>query len=168
MATGSEAVTEGAAKKDYIMEHLLDSAELHLPPPWHHLHLPHIELFGIDVSITRHVVMMWVAALILIVTFTVTTRRRGLVPSGLSNALEAIVQYIREEIAVPNIGKNEAARFMPFLLTVFFFIAGLELKREFVEGSLSRPADALVPTSRAGDTHNRHRRRSNEPPARVG
>ncbi|MBD4631515.1 Na(+)/H(+) antiporter NhaA, partial [Xanthomonas citri pv. citri] len=31
------------------------------------------------------------------------------------------------------------------LLTVFFFIAGLELKREFVEGSLSRPADALVP-----------------------
>lgn len=31
------------------------------------------------------------------------------------------------------------------LLTVFFFIAGLELKREFVEGALSRPADALVP-----------------------
>ena len=31
------------------------------------------------------------------------------------------------------------------LLTVFFFIAGLELKREFVEGSLSLPADALVP-----------------------
>ncbi|MEE2754276.1 MAG: F0F1 ATP synthase subunit A [Candidatus Latescibacterota bacterium] len=122
MATGSEAVTEGAAKKDYIMEHLLDSPELHLPPPWHHLHLPNFELFGIDVSITRHVVMMWVAALILIVTFTVTTRRRGLVPSGLSNALEAIVQYVREEIAVPNIGKNEAARFMPFLLTVFFFI----------------------------------------------
>ena len=31
------------------------------------------------------------------------------------------------------------------LLTIFFFIAGLELKREFVEGSLSRPADALAP-----------------------
>ena len=35
------------------------------------------------------------------------------------------------------------------LLTVFFFIAGLELKREFVEGSLSRPADALVPITAA-------------------
>ena len=31
------------------------------------------------------------------------------------------------------------------LLTVFFFIAGLELKREFTEGSLSRPTDAMVP-----------------------
>lgn len=31
------------------------------------------------------------------------------------------------------------------LLTIFFFVAGLELKREFVEGSLSRPADALLP-----------------------
>ena len=102
------------------MEHLLDSAELHLPG--YHLHLPQFEVFGIDMSITRHVVMMWLAALILIVAFVVTTRRRGLVPSGLSNALEAIVQYIRDEIAVPNIGKNEAGRFMPFLLTVFFFI----------------------------------------------
>ncbi len=120
MASGSEVVQEGAAKKDYIMEHLLDSAELHLPGV--HLHLPHFEVFGIDMSITRHVVMMWLAALILIVTFTVTTWRRGLVPSGLPNAMEAIVQYIRDEIAVPNIGKNEAGRFMPFLLTVFFFI----------------------------------------------
>ncbi len=114
----SEAATE--AKKDYIMEHLLDSPELHLP--WLHVHLPHFELFGIDLSITRHVVMMWFAALLLLIMFLVTTRRRGLVPSGLANMLEAVVVFVRDEIAVPNIGKKEAGRFLPFLLTVFFFI----------------------------------------------
>ena len=114
--------SEGAAeeKKDYIMEHLLDSSELHLP--WVHVELPHFELFGIDLSITRHVVMMWVAALFLVVVFFLTTRRRGLVPSGLANLLESVVVFIRDDVAVPNIGVKEAGRFLPFLFTVFFFV----------------------------------------------
>jgi F-type H+-transporting ATPase subunit a len=110
----------GEEKKDYIMEHLLDSSELHLP--WGHVELPHFELFGIDLSITRHVVMMWVAALFLLVVFFLTTRRRGLVPSGLANLLESVVVFIRDDVAVPNIGAKEAGRFLPFLFTVFFFI----------------------------------------------
>jgi len=107
-------------KKDYIMEHLLDDNFLH--SPFGHIPLPHIELFGYDISITRHVVMMWVAALFLITVFLITTRRRGLVPKGFANAAEAIVLYIRDEIAKPNIGEKEHQRYMPYLLTVFFFI----------------------------------------------
>ena len=122
MASGAEGAAAENGEKDYIMEHLLDGADLHLPPPWHHLHLPHLELFGFDISITRHVVMMWVAALLLILAFTITTRRRGLVPSGLANMFEAVVLFIRDEIARPALGEHEYRRFMPFLLTVFFFI----------------------------------------------
>ncbi len=115
----SEGAAEG--KKDYIMEHLLDSSELHLPFGYH-FEIPRFELFGVDIAITRHVVMMWVAAAFLLWVFTSTTRRRGLVPSGLANLLESVVVFIRDEIAVPNIGAREAGRFLPFLFTVFFFI----------------------------------------------
>jgi len=108
------------AKKDYIMDHLLDGPELHLPAL--HVHLPHFELFGYDISITRHIVMMWVAAIFLITTLLISTRRRGMVPSGFANLIESLVIFIRDEIAKPNIGEKEHLRFMPYLLTVFFFI----------------------------------------------
>lgn len=120
MASGLDAAAEHDGEKDYIMEHLLDGPDLHTP--WGHVHLPHLELFGFDISITRHVFMMWVAAVLLILAFTVTTRRRGLVPSGLANVFEAVVLFIRDEIARPALGEHEYRRFMPFLLTVFFFI----------------------------------------------
>ena len=103
----SESAAQG--KKDYIMEHLLDSSELHLP--FLHVEIPRFELFGVDVSITRHVVMMWIAAGFLLWVFIRTTRRRGLVPTGFANLLESVVVFIRDEVAVPNIGAKEAGRF---------------------------------------------------------
>ena len=117
----AEHGAEGAANiSSMIMEHILDAPSLHLP--WAHVHLPHIELFGIDMSITKHVVMMWVASVILIVGLTVTTRRRGMVPKGLANLFESVMVFIRDDIAIPNIGAREAGRFLPFLFTIFFFI----------------------------------------------
>lgn len=116
----SEAVAEHEGEKDYIMEHLLDGPDLHTP--FGHIYLPEIELFGYDISITRHVVMMWVASVFLITVFLISTRRRGLVPSGFANAVEAIVLFIRDEIAKPNIGEKDHGKFMPYLLTVFFFV----------------------------------------------
>ena len=79
-------------KKDYIIEHLLYGPDLHTP--FGHIHLPHIELFGYDISITRHVVMMWVASLFLITVFLISTRRRGLVPKGFANAAEAMDEHL--------------------------------------------------------------------------
>jgi F-type H+-transporting ATPase subunit a len=117
MASG---VAEHEEKKDYIMEHLLDGPDLHTP--FGHIHLPHLELFGFDISITRHVVMMWVASLLLITVFLISTRRRGIVPRGFANAAEAIVVYIRDEIAKPNIGEKDHKKFLPYLLTIFFFV----------------------------------------------
>ena len=125
MAEGAKAAAHAAAEEgggisDMIMGHILDGPGLHLP--WVHVHLPHIELYGIDLSITRHLVMMWVASVFLIVFLTIATRRRSLVPAGIANMVESVVIFIRDEIAIPNIGKAEAGRFLPYLFTVFFFI----------------------------------------------
>lgn len=120
MAEGAAAGQGAGGGSNFIIDHIVDHHELHLGP--YHIPLPHIEVLGIDMSITQHVVMMWVAALFLIVTLAISTRRRGLVPRGFANMIESVVLFIRDDIAVPNIGKGEAHKFLSFLLTVFFFI----------------------------------------------
>jgi F-type H+-transporting ATPase subunit a len=104
---------------DELLHHVLDSDVLEVPGA--EIHLPHWELFGIDISPTKHVVMMWIAALLLVVLFGLIGRRRSLVPKGISNLMEMFMVFIRDEIARKNIGP-EGARFTPFLLTTFFFI----------------------------------------------
>lgn len=104
-----------------IVHHITDSPEIEI---WHgvHIPLPQIELFGIDLSITKHIVMMWVAGLILILLFGVAFRKRQLVPRGLANVLEIGVQFVRDEIAIKNLGEKDGKRLAPYLLTLFFFI----------------------------------------------
>jgi F-type H+-transporting ATPase subunit a len=53
--------------------------------------------------------------------------KKGPIPTGLGRALEPLVLYVRDEIARPNIGESKYKKFMPFLLTVFFFIWILNL-----------------------------------------
>lgn len=118
MAAESHGAEGGGNVSEMIMEHILDSVELHLPGV--HVHLPHLELFGLNLSITRHVVMMWLAGAILIL-IGLAVRRASVVPKGLGNLVESLVVFVRDDIAVPNLGSN-ARQFMPFLLTVFFFI----------------------------------------------
>jgi F-type H+-transporting ATPase subunit a len=43
-------------------------------------------------------------------------------PSGAGRFLEPIIVFIRDEIAIPNIGEHHYKKYMPFLLTLFFFI----------------------------------------------
>jgi F-type H+-transporting ATPase subunit a len=80
-----------------------------------------------DLTPTRHVVMMWLSALLLLAVVLAATRRRRLVPHGLYNFVETLVAFIRNEIAVPNMGKAHADRFVPYLVTAFFFILFMNL-----------------------------------------
>lgn len=79
----------------------------------------------LDLSITKNVVMMLVTGLLLLWLFSSMaksyTRNDG-IPSGIGKFLEPVVLYIRDDIAVPNIGEKKYKRYMPMLLTVFFFI----------------------------------------------
>lgn len=80
----------------------------------------------IDFSITKSVFGMLLMMLLVLVLFGRAGRsygkRKGQAPKGLQNALEPMVLFIRDEVAIPSIGKNKADRYLPFLLTVFFFI----------------------------------------------
>jgi F-type H+-transporting ATPase subunit a len=49
-------------------------------------------------------------------------RRAGLAPRGFQGLLEPLILFIRDEVAIPSLGKKKADKFLPFLLTVFFFI----------------------------------------------
>lgn len=137
----------------YIMHHVVDSPEyqLEVPLSTEHrtIHLPVIRiplkagacpadlhapaslLAGcLDLSITKHTVFMWIAAaLLLLVMLTATHRdRTKLVPRGTTaNLLEMLVVFVRDELAIKNIGKEEGPRYTPFLLTAFFFILFMNL-----------------------------------------
>jgi len=81
----------------------------------------------IDMTPTKHVVMMWLASLLLVVAAFSAVRRRHVVPRGLYNFIEMLVQFVRVEIAGKNIGEKDGDRFVPYLVTAFFFILFVNL-----------------------------------------
>lgn len=79
----------------------------------------------IDLSITKNVFMMLVSAVLLVVLFGSVGKSYGKgvsVPRGLTSFLEPLVVFVRDDIARPIIGEEKYSRFLPFLLTAFFFI----------------------------------------------
>ena len=78
-------------------------------------------------SITKNVFGLLLSGFLLILIFTAVARaykKRGtdVAPRGLQNAMEALIIFVKVEIAEPFIGKEKTPRFLPYLLTVFFFI----------------------------------------------
>ena len=64
---------------------------------------------------------MFIASFLLVLVFAVAARKRALVPTGLYSALESFVVFIRDDIAIQNIG-HDGGRYTPYLCTCFFFI----------------------------------------------
>ena len=64
---------------------------------------------------------MWVASILLIVLMLRAFRKPRTVPSGLANFFEAIVLFLRDEVVLPIMGED-GKKYLPFLLTLFFFI----------------------------------------------
>ena len=88
-------------------------------------HFPPINIggFEIDLSPTKMTFMMFIVAILLIVLLGTAARAntKNRHPKGLGNLIEVLVVFIRDEIVVPNMGK-EGLRMLPFFLTLFFFI----------------------------------------------
>ena len=84
----------------------------------------HIDLY--DLSITKSIFGMLMMMVLMLVLFGAMAksykRSAGQAPQGLANALEPMVLFLRDEVAVPNIGEKQADKFLPFLMTMFFFI----------------------------------------------
>jgi F-type H+-transporting ATPase subunit a len=111
----SEKFDAGKVIIEHIANSPLDHPLIHLPP-----------LFGIDLSVTKHVLMLWLVAagLFFVVTLVVRryVRQDRLVPTGFMNAVEAIVEFVRDTIVEPNVGRKWVNAWTPLLLTLFLFI----------------------------------------------
>jgi F-type H+-transporting ATPase subunit a len=115
----AEAAKEGFNAGETIIEHVANSG---LDHPL--IHLPTIG--GIDFSVTKHVFMLWLVATLVFVVVTVVVRRYirqdRLVPSGFMNALETVVEFIRDSVVRPSVGDKWTMTWTPLLLTLFAFI----------------------------------------------
>jgi F-type H+-transporting ATPase subunit a len=122
-ATPAHGAGETFNVTDLIMHHITDGHDIEIPFTSMKIQLPQIHLGGVDLSITRHIVMMWVACIILFVLAGVVAARRTNepVPRGWRNVFEVFIRYIRDEIARKAIG-NETDKYLSYLLTCFFFI----------------------------------------------
>jgi F-type H+-transporting ATPase subunit a len=133
VAAGTPAAAEGAAHAavgsahegpfeagDFIFHHILDSQTLDLPFVGE-VHLPTLHLGPYDLPITKHAVMMWIASALVLLALWLATRRRAPAPRGMHNVMEAMVVFVRDELARKNIGHG-GDRFVPYLLSTFVFI----------------------------------------------
>src|SRR5215213_3984912 len=117
----AEKAAEGFNAGEVIIGHVANS-------PLDHplIHLP--KIMGIDFSVTKHVLMLWLVAATVFVVVTWVVRRYlkqdRLIPSGAMNGLEAIVEFVRDEIVQPNVGRKWVGTWAPLILTLFFFILG--------------------------------------------
>jgi F-type H+-transporting ATPase subunit a len=78
-----------------------------------------------DFSITRNVASMWMGMILLLIIFgsisTSYKKRAGKAPRGLQSFLEPVILFVRDDVAIPNIGLKYT-KYMSLLLTIFFFI----------------------------------------------
>ncbi|MBA08250.1 MAG: ATP synthase F0 subunit A [Candidatus Marinimicrobia bacterium] len=114
---GSESVMEQVGPN--IIHHVSNSDISHPI-----IHLPTIS--GIDFSVTKHVLMLWLVSFLVGVAVIVPVRRflsgDRSVPTGWMNALEITIQFIRDSIVKPNVGPKWVMTWTPLVLTFFFFI----------------------------------------------
>ena len=117
----AEQAAEGFNAGEVIIEHVSNSSIDH---PL--IHLPTI--FGINMSVTKHVLMLWLVAVILFVVVTAAVRgylaqdRR--VPSRFMSGLEFLVEFLRDTVVRPSVGEKWTDAWTPLLLTFFVFILG--------------------------------------------
>ncbi|REJ80913.1 MAG: ATP synthase F0 subunit A [Bacteroidetes bacterium] len=80
----------------------------------------------LDLSITKNVASLFFSLIFMLwLFFSVAkayARRKGEAPKGVQSFMEPLILFVRDEIAKPSIGEKKYMKFMPFLLTVFFFI----------------------------------------------
>jgi F-type H+-transporting ATPase subunit a len=119
-APAAEKFDAGKVIIEHVSNTPLDHPLIHLPP-----------VFGIDFSVTKHVFMLWLVAAVVFLLVTWAVRRYlredRLVPSGFMNALEAMVEFVRDQMVEPNVGRKWVMVWTPLVLTLFVFILAANL-----------------------------------------
>ena len=80
----------------------------------------------LDISFTKNALAILISLILILWIFLSAAKayrdRPGKAPSGIQNVVEPFIIFVRDEIAIPSIGHKNYERFMPYLLSVFFFI----------------------------------------------
>jgi F-type H+-transporting ATPase subunit a len=117
---------------ELVLHHTADAYSFGIEPylvfSWHRW--PDLQLGPLTLNLTptKHVVFLFIAAILVFLTMWYTGRslekqRAGKsAPKGFANAMESIVLYVRNEIAIANIGHESGAKYAPFVMSLFFFI----------------------------------------------
>ncbi len=77
--------------------------------------------------LNKQLIMILLASFIIISLFVFGYKKDKKVQSGIGNLLEVFVVFIRDEIVYPNMGERQGRKFLPLILTFFFFIVMLNL-----------------------------------------
>jgi F-type H+-transporting ATPase subunit a len=104
---------------EWITHHVLDGD--HWQP------LPIHGGFHIPGGITVHMIMVVLCAIFMIILFCGMYRKQDRVPTGLTNLLEVLILFVRDEICIPSMGEADGRKFTPVFLTMFFFILGMNV-----------------------------------------
>ena len=101
---------------NWIMHHISDKPILALPS---------VQIGGvtIDLSISAKILMLIISAFLMILMFgfAAASNKKKKHPSGLGNFIEMMLVFVRDDIVIPSMGKD-GVKFLPFFLTMFFFI----------------------------------------------
>ncbi|MCE9616676.1 MAG: F0F1 ATP synthase subunit A [Lentisphaerae bacterium] len=106
------------AVQAYIQHHTMSN-----PHAWS---LPFFSI-PLPAPLSLHAMMLLLCSFFLVFIFGVLYRKDGRAPRGLTNCLEIFILFVRDQIALPNMGPEDGRRFTPFLCTLFFFILGLNV-----------------------------------------
>lgn len=133
-AHGTEQAAEHAEEwgTDAMIHHIVDSDYLEFfgkEIPLDALSVPafHLGPLTIDMSITKHVFFLMLATILTLVTLLLAARsarrteEEGQAPKGILNVFESLYVYLRDEVALANIGHGGEV-FVPYVVTLFFFI----------------------------------------------
>jgi F-type H+-transporting ATPase subunit a len=113
---------------EFVLHHIVNSKSWHVTPWGPTIHFPQWLVGGVDVSLTLHSAMIVLAGVLMLILILPAARRKTSAPSGrFAHAVEALVVFIRDEVVTPNLGEKDGRKWMPFFLTVFFFILTLNL-----------------------------------------
>jgi F-type H+-transporting ATPase subunit a len=106
----------------HLFHHLQDEVVFPLP-------VVQLGTFPLDISITKLVLMIWLACAINIVVFVTLARKSaGLVPAGrFQNLFESLVIFVKKDMVEEIMGHHLGAKYTPYFLTIFFFILVMNL-----------------------------------------
>ncbi len=122
MAEAAATAVDQAARNEAVMAYVMGKAQN--AAYWK---LPFIGKIPLPEWLTLHGLMLVLASVFLLLAFYFAFRKRDPVPHGFANLLELLVLFVRDNIAIANLGEKDGRKMAPLLCTFFFFILTLNL-----------------------------------------